>query len=401
MAYAGATFADTRSFDGPAVAPGDFPRSVIRPLAVALTTVTAAIALVAAVIFSTIWLLGAAFSTHPNFHGHMPLTPELRALAGHPHLRLTGTAQFAGAAPSMTRTAYARDFALQAGLHRALAAARAAPPQPPIAPVETVQAKPLPPLPQPHSAPAPVPMQLATLEPAPQPAPVPRPAPAPVAVAAPPAAKPTPKEANKVPLPPRRPADAPPAVATHEVARASAARAAPELITASLPPPQAPKQPKPRATARIDVPGFDAHTAVYDIAAHTVYMPDGARLEAHSGIGFRRDDPRYVDRRNRGPTPPNSYELALRGHLFHGVQAIRLNPVDEDKMFGRDGMLAHTYMLGPSGQSNGCVSFKHYAKFLRAYQKGEVERLVVVRRLEGKLARAVHARNATRYALND
>ncbi len=138
MAYASATFADMRSYDGRAVALGDFPRTVIKPLFIALTTVAAAVALCAAVIFSAIWLLGAAFSTHPNFHGHMPLTPELRALAGRPHLRLAGTARFAGAAPTMTRTAYARDFALQAELHRALAAARAVPPQPVIARVETV-----------------------------------------------------------------------------------------------------------------------------------------------------------------------------------------------------------------------------------------------------------------------
>ncbi|MEI8276350.1 MAG: tlde1 domain-containing protein, partial [Hyphomicrobiales bacterium] len=64
--------------------------------------------------------------------------------------------------------------------------------------------------------------------------------------------------------------------------------------------------------------------------------------------------------------------------LFHGVQAIRLNPVDRDRMYGRDGMLAHTYMLGPNGQSNGCVSFKNYDKFLQAFLKGEVDRLVVV-----------------------
>jgi len=60
------------------------------------------------------------------------------------------------------------------------------------------------------------------------------------------------------------------------------------------------------------------------------------------------------------------------------VQAIRLTPVNEDAMFGRAGILAHSYMLGPSGQSNGCVSFKDYAKFLRAYLRGEVDRLVVV-----------------------
>jgi hypothetical protein len=32
-------------------------------------------------------------------------------------------------------------------------------------------------------------------------------------------------------------------------------------------------------------PDVDSHTAIYDIAAHTVYLPDGHRLEAHSGLG--------------------------------------------------------------------------------------------------------------------
>ena len=36
-------------------------------------------------------------------------------------------------------------------------------------------------------------------------------------------------------------------------------------------------------------------------------------------------------------------------------------------MFGRDGILAHSYMLGPNGQSNGCLSFRDYPKFLRAF----------------------------------
>ena len=86
--------------------------------------------------------------------------------------------------------------------------------------------------------------------------------------------------------------------------------------------------------------------------------------------------------KGRGPTPPNVYDLTLREELFHGVRAIRLNPVDESKMFGRDGILAHTYMLGPNGQSNGCVSFSNYDAFLTAYLSGEVTRLVVVDHLE-------------------
>jgi Protein of unknown function (DUF2778) len=78
----------------------------------------------------------------------------------------------------------------------------------------------------------------------------------------------------------------------------------------------------------------------------------------------------------------------LREELFHGVRAIRLVPVDDGKMFGRDGMLAHTYMLGPNGQSNGCVSFSDYPAFLNAFLSGEVNRLVVVEHLASPPANA-------------
>ena len=126
---------------------------------------------------------------------------------------------------------------------------------------------------------------------------------------------------------------------------------------------------------------YDRLTAVYDISAHTVYLPNGTRLEAHSGLGNRLDDPRYVSERNRGATPPHLYELEPRAQLFHGVRALRLNPVGGGSIFGRTGLLAHTYMLGPSGSSNGCVSFRNYNAFLQAYMNGEVRRLVVVARL--------------------
>jgi hypothetical protein len=38
-------------------------------------------------------------------------------------------------------------------------------------------------------------------------------------------------------------------------------------------------------------------------------------------------------------------------------------------------------MLGPNGQSNGCVSFNDYPTFLNAVLTGEVNRLVVVEHL--------------------
>jgi hypothetical protein len=129
------------------------------------------------------------------------------------------------------------------------------------------------------------------------------------------------------------------------------------------------------------LPSADSHTAIYDISARTVYMPNGRRLEAHSGLGDLMDDTRAIKVKGQGPTPPNVYDLTLREELFHGVRAIRLNPVDESKMFGRDGILAHTYMLGPNGQSNGCVSFSDYNAFLSAYLRGEVTRMVVVEHL--------------------
>jgi hypothetical protein len=130
------------------------------------------------------------------------------------------------------------------------------------------------------------------------------------------------------------------------------------------------------------IPQYDQYTAVYDITARTVYMPDGTRLEAHSGLGKMLDDPRSADRKMRGVTPPHTYELSLRERPFHGVEAIRLKPVGgEDQIYGRSGLLAHTYMLGPNGDSNGCVSFKNYNAFLRAYKSGQIRRLVVVAKL--------------------
>lgn len=119
--------------------------------------------------------------------------------------------------------------------------------------------------------------------------------------------------------------------------------------------------------------------ALYDISARTVYMPDGSRLEAHSGLGGYLDDVRFINVRDRGPTPPNVYELSPREKPFHGVQALRMKPVGEGDLFGRSGLLTHSYLMGPSGDSNGCVSFKDYDAFLKAFNSGEVKRLVVVK----------------------
>jgi hypothetical protein len=130
-------------------------------------------------------------------------------------------------------------------------------------------------------------------------------------------------------------------------------------------------------------PPYDRQTAVYDIAAKTVYLPDGTKLEAHSGLGSKMDDVRYSHVRMQGVTPPHIYELKPREALFHGVPALRLTPIGgEEKIHGRDGLLAHTYMLGPSGQSNGCVSFKDYYAFLDAYRNKGIRRLAVLAKVQ-------------------
>jgi hypothetical protein len=126
-------------------------------------------------------------------------------------------------------------------------------------------------------------------------------------------------------------------------------------------------------------PSISAGAAVYDIKARMVYLPNGERLEAHSGFGEKMDDIRFSHVRMNGVTPPHTYNLVERESLFHGVRAIRLHPVGgSGAIFGRAGLLAHSYLLGPSGQSNGCVSIKDYDRFLQAYLRGEIKRLVVV-----------------------
>lgn len=147
-------------------------------------------------------------------------------------------------------------------------------------------------------------------------------------------------------------------------------------ITASI----APKEQNPMLGGS---PPYDRSTAVYDISAKTVYLPDGTRLEAHSGLGSNLDDPGSARVRMRGVTPPHIYELKPREALFHGVPALRLTPIGgESAIYGRDGLLAHTFMLGPNGDSNGCVSFRDYYAFLDAYRNKGIRKLAVLPRVE-------------------
>ena len=209
-----------------------------------------------------------------------------------------------------------------------------------------------------------------------------------------PALPPEPALLRDIPMPAPRPAFLRPA----EVAPPAAARRA-GVEMANLPAPDAaaeqpsffdrlfrPQQGPALAYAAPDDGGLlgaargvpERYTAVYNVASHTVTLPDGTRLEAHSGIGANKDNPRSFAMHMRGATPPAVYDLTSREALFHGVAALRLNPVGDVPPYGRMGLLAHTYMLGPNGDSNGCVVFRDFASFRRAYDTGQIRRLVVV-----------------------
>jgi hypothetical protein len=177
------------------------------------------------------------------------------------------------------------------------------------------------------------------------------------------------------------------------VGRESVARTTPvvaEPQVASLPP-QPNLQTKPGELGILDklfadpdraakaVLAANPNAALYDIVKKAVYLPDGEKLEAHSGYGASLDDPASVAIKNYGVTPPNVYAVTLREKPFKGVRALRMKPVGGGNMYGRDGILAHSYLLGEQGASNGCVSVRDYDKFLQAYDDGKFDRIIVMR----------------------
>jgi hypothetical protein len=367
MTYATATFPGVPVFGDRAFPLGDYRRVIFRG-AVGFGTVSAIAGALGVVTVAAAWLSAACLATNSNLRTSAPIALEAAALAK-PNHGLAGVADVFGLAVASTRFAAAPNLAQVAELTPAAAPSSApdgtlAPP--PQRTAENVIAIPLPP-PRPRFD---RPIEAEQI-------------------------------ARSMPLPLPRPTTAPQIAARHEPPAESAA----PLVTASIAPTPAPaslnffpRSPKPQQASISLLPAPGGRTAVYDIEAHTVYLPNGDRLEAHSGLGKMLDDPHYVDEKGRGATPPNVYDLVLRKGLFHGVQAIRLDPVGNNTMFGRDGILAHPYMLGPTGQSFGCVSFKDYQEFLQAYQHGEVDRLVVVSHLDTKPSLAARGGYADRYA---
>lgn len=154
-----------------------------------------------------------------------------------------------------------------------------------------------------------------------------------------------------------------------------------------------PENPMKSLGRSVPWPDRGTKIAVYDITNGVVHMPNGQKLEAHSGIGPMRDNPKFTHVSMRGPTPPGTYKLSMREKLFHGVAAIRLTPTDGVAPKGRTGLLAHSYLLARRGDSHGCVAFANYPQFLSAFQRGEVTHMVIVERHDGRTPTLAVARN--------
>lgn len=124
--------------------------------------------------------------------------------------------------------------------------------------------------------------------------------------------------------------------------------------------------------------GKNTKVAIYDVSNATVYLPDGTKLRAHSGIGKMRDNPRYEHVKMTGPTPAGTYRLSMREKRFYGVEAIRMTSIDGRDPKNRTGLLTHTNLLRGQIGSHGCVAFQDYQPFLRAFKRGQINTLVVV-----------------------
>jgi hypothetical protein len=144
------------------------------------------------------------------------------------------------------------------------------------------------------------------------------------------------------------------------------------------------EEPEAPAPSSPKWPGIGTKVAIYDITNAVVHMPDGSKLEAHSGIGSMRDNPKFTHVKMRGPTPPGTYKLSMREKLFHGVAAIRLTSVDGKHPQNRTGLLAHSFLLRVRGDSHGCVAFADYDKFLKAFQRGQITHMIIVPKWDGK-----------------
>src|SRR5580704_8563489 len=261
MACASATFPEVTCFDDRIASRGDLHRVVLRGIVTGLAALAAVSVTVACVTAAAGWILATVLSANADLHTRAPIGLGTAALVD-PYPELADTGDLGGLTPAPTEPADAANFSFQAQLEAEM-------PRPAAA---AISAPVIAALLAPHSA-----LEIT----------------------------------QSVPTPTPRPLGGPHGPAKPDVTRLPVGQPAPQVATTAPPPPTAsPQKPSFTREARLDTtapPESDSRTAVYDIEAHTVYLPDGEKLEAHSGLGDKLDDPRYVNVRDRGPTPPNVY----------------------------------------------------------------------------------------------
>jgi hypothetical protein len=357
MTYSTATVADVTAFRGRDFAPGEFRRAVFGTFFVGVGSIAAVGATIGCVAVAAAWVIAGLHTSGSDLKVKRPFALGTAALT------------------KLETAALEKTYRGVAGAIELSAAARSLIPPAPVQSVKLIIFR------------------------APQ-----------IVAAQRVAAFANPERSNTPPLPAPRPRVAPQIQTAREILRALSDSAEPDITASIAPQPALPsgsplqRVVAPQAAHSVEplLASVDSRTAIYDIEAHVVYLPNGDRMEAHSGLGQWIDDSHHVNIKDRGATPPNVYGLALRDGLFHGVEAIRLTPVGDNNMYGRDGILAHPYMFGPNGQSFGCVSFKDYEQFLHAFKRGEIDRIVVVPHLESRPPATVRANRdgANSYAYN-
>ena len=98
---------------------------------------------------------------------------------------------------------------------------------------------------------------------------------------------------------------------------------------------------------------YDQWTAVYDISAHKVYLPDGSVLPFRPRQRARRSG--VTPTNVQGSTPVNVYDLKPRETLLHGVEAIRLDPSGRVPRARPQRLFGPHLHAWPQWDSFGCV----------------------------------------------
>ncbi|MGH6675065.1 MAG: tlde1 domain-containing protein, partial [Xanthobacteraceae bacterium] len=315
-----ATFANVTAYNSRPLAGRDYRRTVLGSAVLGLGSVSAVAVMAGTVAVAAAWMVSGSLNSNPDFRSSAPVALESVGLPRPPR-RLADPTDMLGGALASANPAYASAPIREAELApAAVAPSPARPDLPPSRPRQIAALTDNVPLP------APRPLALAPIQ-------------AERDIARAPARAYTPPatiEAHRSPVETPRLAERarnnmPNQRETRKAERLAALAPAPSRPplttgsiggTASSAAPRLPAGPRLAYNNPETLPGRDSHAAIYDIVAHTVYMPDGERLEAHSGLGRMLDDPLYVSQKGRGPTPPNTYDLTLRRGSFHGVQAL-------------------------------------------------------------------------------